>query len=74
MITLLETLADWRDELRSKLANAHHTLGPRRFVKLSAEVVSFKRVCAALANDWKRDGIETTEHQAQGETKQATTR
>jgi hypothetical protein len=49
LTALLQTVADWRDELKTKLDSADHTVPAGAFKMLRAEVRSFKRVCSALA-------------------------
>ena len=48
LTALLQTLADWRDDLKTKLDSADHTVPAGAFDMLQAEIRSFTRVCSAL--------------------------
>ena len=55
----LETIADWLDDLRSRIDRAHlrfqvFGLDPEEQEALEAEVLKFKQVCAALCGDPRR--------------------
>jgi hypothetical protein len=50
---LLQTIADWRDELQTKTDSARHTVSPKLFKLLVAEVKTFRRVYDALADSFK---------------------
>ena len=45
---LLQAIADWRDELQTKLDDTRHTVSPKLFKLLTAEVATYTRVCSAL--------------------------
>jgi hypothetical protein len=47
---LLQAIANWRDELQTKIDSAEHTVPSLPFKLLKAEVTAFKRVCLALAD------------------------
>jgi hypothetical protein len=47
---LLQAIANWRDELQTKIDSAEHTVPSLPFKLLRAEVGAFKRVCLALAD------------------------
>ena len=49
LTALLQTLADWRDDLKTKLDSADHTVRAEAFNRLRAEVRSFKRISLGIA-------------------------
>lgn len=63
----LETIADWLDDLRSRIARAHLrfqvcAINDEEQEQLAAEVLKFKQVCAALLGDPRR--LEQQERKA----------
>jgi hypothetical protein len=49
LTALLQTLADWRDDLRTQLDSADHTVPAEAFQLLRAEVRAFKRISLGIA-------------------------